>query len=95
MMAGRAIASGMLGMVTVLLGARSVSAATYHIAASGGSDDAAGSSGAPWATFAHAFSRMDGGDVLLVKDGTYAQEIRDVVPVPEAAIAHLATQYDG
>jgi hypothetical protein len=47
----------------------------YYVAATGGSDGAAGTSAAPWATFAHAFAAMAGGDTLIVKNGTYTQAL--------------------
>jgi hypothetical protein len=48
---------------------------TYYIAASGGSDSNNGSIGAPWATFAHAYTTMVAGDRLYVRGGTYDQRI--------------------
>ena len=49
----------------------SASASTHYISASGGSDSNAGTSAAPWATFAHAWTGMASGDTLIVKNGTY------------------------
>ena len=40
-----------------------------------GSDSNSGTSAAPWATFAHAFGVMTGGQSLFVKAGTYTQNI--------------------
>lgn len=53
----------------------------YYVATDG-SDSGDGSSAHPWATFAHAASRMHGGDTLLIKDGVYHERIlaRDDVP---------------
>lgn len=48
------------------------SASTYYISASGGSDSNTGTSAAPWATFAHAWTGMSSGDTLIVKNGTYS-----------------------
>ena len=50
-------------------------ASVYYIAASGGSDSNAGTTGSRWATFAHAFSVMHGGDTLIVGNGTYTEDI--------------------
>src|ERR1035441_1668555 len=46
------------------------SAATYYIAP-GGSDGAAGSQAAPWATFTHAAAIVAAGDTVLVQPGFY------------------------
>ncbi len=47
-------------------------AATYYIAPSGGSDTSGGGTiGQPFATFAYAFGRMQPGDMLYVRGGTY------------------------
>src|ERR1017187_215453 len=50
-------------------------ASVYYIAASGGSDSNAGTTGSRWATFGHAFSVMHGGDTLIVGNGTYTEDI--------------------
>src|SRR4051812_1066246 len=46
---------------------------TYYLSPSG-SDSAAGSSAAPFATFNKAYGAMKGGDTLIVKNGTYNQQ---------------------
>ncbi len=54
---------------------------TVYYVATDGSDQGDGSSAHPWATFAHAQSRLHGGDTLLIKDGSYHEAIiarRDV-----------------
>lgn len=48
----------------------SARAATYHVA-KGGSDGAAGTAAAPWATLQHAALRVGPGDEVLVHDGSY------------------------
>lgn len=54
-------------------------AATYYMAPTPtGSDSNSGTSGSRWATFSHAFSEMSGGDTLIVGDGTYNQQIKNV-----------------
>ena len=55
-----------------LVYAGAASAATYYISPSG-SDSAAGTSSAPWGTFAHAMSVLQPGDTLWLMDGTYTQ----------------------
>lgn len=50
-------------------------AGTTYYMATDGSDVNNGSSGAEWATFAHAFDVMVSGDDLVVRDGTYNQKI--------------------
>lgn len=51
-------------------------ATTYYLApAPAGSDSNPGTSAQPWATFIHAFSRMQAGQVLEVKNGVYNQNL--------------------
>ena len=47
------------------------SAATYYISPSGNDSTGNGTSGNRWATLTKAFSMMNGGDTLIVGDGTY------------------------
>jgi len=47
-------------------------AATWYISPTG-SDAAAGTTGAPFRTFAHAFGEMSRGDTLYLKSGTYSE----------------------
>lgn len=54
-----------------------VMAATYYISASGGSDSNPGTSSLPWSTFLYSFSRMSGGDSLIVKNGSYNQSLKN------------------
>lgn len=70
-------------------------AATYYIAPSGGADAGPGTSASPWATFAHAFGAMSGGDTLIVKDGTYAQQIRDIPSGRTGAYTTVKAEHDG
>jgi hypothetical protein len=60
----------LLLMASLLL-ALSAPAATFHVAP-GGSDAAAGSVAAPWATLQHAVDIVAPGDVVVVHAGTYA-----------------------
>lgn len=55
------------------------SAATFYIAtmADSGNDTGNGSVDSPWATFSHAFSVMQGGDTLYIKDGVYNQQLKN------------------
>jgi acetyltransferase-like isoleucine patch superfamily enzyme len=62
-------------MAVLLCSSATANAATYYISTTG-SDSGNGSSGQPWATFAHAWTGMASGDTLIVKDGTYTQQIR-------------------
>lgn len=57
--------------LSLVVFAASANAATYYIAPSG-SDGSAGSSvSTPWKTFAYAIPRLNPGDTLILKDGTY------------------------
>jgi hypothetical protein len=49
--------------------------AVYYVATDG-SDSGDGSTAHPFATFAYAFSKMQSGDTLLIKDGVYHDVIR-------------------
>lgn len=61
-----------LGLVVGSLAvSRAASAAEYYVATTG-SDSAAGSEAAPWATFAHAQSAVAAGDTVYFRAGTYA-----------------------
>lgn len=48
---------------------------TYYVAIDG-DDSWEGSSERPWATFAHAFSQIQPGSTLIIKDGEYHQDLR-------------------
>lgn len=48
-------------------------AATYYISPNG-SNSAPGTSAAPWKTFPFALSKLNPGDTLIVKDGTYTRQ---------------------
>lgn len=50
---------------------------TFYLAVDG-DDTQDGSSGLPWATFSHAFDVMESGDTLIVRDGVYAQQVRNI-----------------
>ncbi len=49
-------------------------AATYYVATNG-SDSNSGSASFPWATFNHVMTRVQPGDTLIIKDGTYYQRL--------------------
>ena len=51
-----------------------VNSATYYVATDG-SDGNDGSSNSEWATFTHAFTQMSSGDTLIVRDGTYNEDM--------------------
>jgi hypothetical protein len=61
--------SGLL--VAVVAGVSSAAGATYYVAP-GGSDSAAGTLSAPWASFARAQSVAQAGDTVYFRGGTYA-----------------------
>src|SRR5665213_1198191 len=74
-----AVRCKMKGLLAVLMFAMLLTgqafASTYYIAASGGSDSNPGTTGSRWATYAHAFSVMHGGDTLIVGNGVYTEDI--------------------
>jgi parallel beta-helix repeat protein len=49
--------------------------ATYYVAATGGSDAAAGSLAAPWLTVQKALNTAEPGDTVYVRTGTYSQAL--------------------
>src|SRR5436190_7986514 len=59
------------GLGVLVLAVGPARAATYHVAI-GGSDAAAGSAAAPWATIQHAVDTVVPGDVITVHAGTFA-----------------------
>ena len=52
-----------------------LSAQTYYVATNG-SDSNPGTESQPWATFSKAMTVLQPGDTLLIKDGTYYQQLR-------------------
>jgi len=52
----------------------SVSGATYYISPTGEDSSGNGTDGDPWATLHKAFENMQGGDTLIIKNGTYTGE---------------------
>lgn len=66
---------------------------TYYLSPDG-NDDNDGSSGSPWETFAHAFSVMDGGDTLIVRDGLYQQQVRDIPSGTPDAYTYVKAEHD-
>src|ERR1039458_3690751 len=67
-------------------------ASTYYIAAAGGSDSNAGTTGSRWATFVHAWTVMHGGDTLIVGNGTYTQEVRPPASLSGSSGAYTTIQ---
>lgn len=67
------LAGAMVCWAFLLTGAE---AATYYMAASGGSDQYPGTYTQPWATFAKAYSILKPGDTLILKDGEYTQRLQ-------------------
>jgi len=63
-------------------------AATYYISPHGADHNSGTSTESPWATFAHADSRLQPGDTLLIMDGTYDQRI---IPTHGGTPAHYIT----
>lgn len=69
---------------------------TYYLSPTG-SDQGAGTLGSPWRTFIHAFGRLEPGDTLLVRGGTYKEGVgsrnNHVAARPDAPIKVVA--YEG
>jgi hypothetical protein len=59
-----------------------------------GKDAGAGSASQPWATFAHAFTAMSGGDTLMVGDGIYREAIRDFPSGSASAYTVIKAAHD-
>lgn len=69
-------------------------AATYYIATNG-SDSNDGSITSAWGTFAYAMTKLQPGDILIIKDGTYHQSLNITVSgIPGKPIS-FRTQNDG
>src|SRR6185437_15964353 len=70
------VASALLSVVAasviVLVAAPDAAAAQAYYVAPGGSDSAAGTQAAPWATIARAQSAAQPGDTVYFRGGTYA-----------------------
>ena len=66
-----AVVVGSGGLVAWAAGGSSAAGAVYYVAP-GGSDSAAGTLSAPWASFAHAQSVVQAGDTVYFRGGTYA-----------------------
>lgn len=64
-----------LGSV-ILFQARADTFTTYYVATDG-SDTNAGTAAAPWRTIQRSLSRLSSGDTLVVKGGTYTEQIQD------------------
>ncbi len=62
--------AGFVTAVLVVVATPSAHAADYYVAP-GGSDAAAGTSAAPWATLQYAANRVNPGDIVHVRDGGY------------------------
>jgi hypothetical protein len=71
--------SGFIFSATVLLALiphLQAAAAEEYFVSSDGNDLASGSESAPWASFRHALSQLEPGDVLTARGGTYEEEVR-------------------
>jgi len=62
-----------IALLSILL-SQTLLAASYYLSIDGDNKNK-GSETHPWSTFSHAFYRMNGGDTLYVKDGTYNQAL--------------------
>ncbi|MBN2611991.1 MAG: T9SS type A sorting domain-containing protein [Bacteroidales bacterium] len=71
----------------------SVGAAKYYLAVNG-NDENSGTIEQPWATFSHAFSTISGGDTLIVRDGTYVQQMRDFPSGTAGAYTYVIAEHD-
>ncbi len=60
-----------VGPVAIVVGTAAAAGAVYYVAPNG-SDTAAGTQAAPWASIAHAQSVVSAGDTVYVRGGTYA-----------------------
>jgi hypothetical protein len=74
-------------------------AATYYVSTEGRDSDT-GAPDLPWATFAHAFSSMRGGDTLIIKKGIYHQPVvghygTGMPPGSESAYTVVKAENDG
>ncbi|MDA8326192.1 MAG: hypothetical protein M0033_08225, partial [Nitrospiraceae bacterium] len=64
-----------LTIITFLFLTGAAMAATYYVSPSGSDSNSGISTSAPWATFSHAISSLQPGDVLYLMDGTYYQPL--------------------
>ena len=69
-------------------------AETYHVALSG-SDDHSGGENAPWATFAHAMTRLHRGDILVIHDGTYLESLNVTASGEQESPIVIKALHDG
>jgi len=53
----------------------SLNAQTYYLSPTGADTNSGITETQPWATFSYAFTKMKGGDTLVLLDGTYEQEL--------------------
>lgn len=75
----------------------SVFAATFYISPAG-SDGGIGTSGSPFKTLSHAFSMSSGGDIFILKDGTYSYpgcELNDVKSGSPIGYTVIKAENDG
>jgi hypothetical protein len=63
-------------MVVALVPTSVARAGTTYYVSTSGSDAAAGTVSSPWRTLATSFTRLSAGDTLIVRGGTYAEQIR-------------------
>lgn len=73
-----------LVLSAIIFSALPALSATYYVAPSG-SNTAAGTISAPWATINYAATRVAPGDVVIAKDGTYRESVRTTISGTTAA----------
>lgn len=61
-------------LIFALIYSNSTIGATFYISPAG-NDNSAGTNTGPWASFSHALSKLNPGDTLVAKNGTYNQQI--------------------
>lgn len=62
-------------------------AATYYVSPSGNNTKGDGSKSNPWETISYATIRMSGGDILVLKDGTYTNSSQENAIAPPSGSA--------
>jgi hypothetical protein len=64
----------------IAISTSSAEASTSYVVAPSGSDSGDGTVASPWRTLAASFKRLHAGDTLVVRGGTYAEQVRVTVP---------------
>ena len=63
--------------------------ATYYVAPTGSDTLGAGTSSAPWKSFAKGFTSMQGGDTLVLKNGVYTELMGTPTQPPSGSVSQL------